>query len=273
MTEDLKKITALRNELDKEIAERKMVEEKLSAAKEELEEKNRELEKLGQMKSDFVSQVSHELRTPMASIKEGIDIVLDGSAGQVNKEQREFLDIAKRNVDRLARLINNILDLQKIEAGRMQFNIQENDLNAAINEVCQSIASLVKDKGLDFIVKLDKALPKVQFDKDKIIQVLTNLISNAAKFTERGNITITADRQDNFIQVAVEDSGKGIKEEDLPKLFQKFMQLEKGLERKTGGTGLGLLISKEIIEAHKGRIWVKSEFGKGSTFYFSLPVK
>jgi len=231
------------------------------------------LEEAMKIKSDFTSTVSHELRTPLAAIKEGIAIVLDGTTGALNAEQKDFLSLAKRNVDRLARLINDVLDFQKLEAQKMVFNIQENDINELVKEVHNTMAPLADKKNLGFALQLEEGLPRVKFDRDRIVQVLTNLVSNAIKFTEKGSIVIASSRGDNVIQVSVKDSGPGIKEEDMGNLFQQFRQLEKITERKTGGTGLGLAISKEIIEKHKGRIWAESEFGKGTTFWFILPVK
>jgi signal transduction histidine kinase len=131
----------------------------------------------------------------------------------------------------------------------------------------------VKKNGIDLQLALDNTLPKALFDNDKIIQVLTNLISNAMKFTEKGSIAISTRRIENAIRVSVCDTGCGIKQEDMPKLFQQFQQLASGGNRKTGGTGLGLAISKDIVEKHGGRIWVESEFGKGTTFHFLLPIK
>jgi len=242
---------------------------------EDLQEAKNKIEETLKIKSEFTSVVSHELRTPLTAIKEGIAIVLDGTAGRINPEQKDFLDTAKRNVDRLARLINDVLDFQKLEAGRVEFRMEENDINEVVREVEKEMAPVVKEKKLDFSVKLDKKIHKIKFDRDTVIQVLTNLVSNAVKFTEKGAITIITDydRKDNAILVSVKDTGPGIKKEDLPRLFRRYEQLEKGKGRKTGGTGLGLAISKEIITRHSGKIWAASEPGKGSTFCFILPVK
>ncbi|MDD5194570.1 MAG: ATP-binding protein [Candidatus Omnitrophica bacterium] len=225
------------------------------------------------IRSDFTSMVSHELRTPLTAIKESISIVLEEAAGKLNDEQKDFLGMSRRNVDRLSRLINDVLDYQKLESGKFEFNMQGKDMNEVIKEVQNTMASVAKNKGLDIILDLDENLPKTKFDRDKIVQVLTNLINNAIKFTEKGSITIASSKKDNFVHLAVKDTGPGIKKEDLPRLFVAFEQLEKGKDRKTGGTGLGLAISKEIIEKHKGKIWAESELGKGTTFQFILPLK
>ncbi len=224
-------------------------------------------------KSDFTSMISHELRTPLTAIKEGISIVLDGEAGEINNEQKTFLDIAKRNVDRLNRLINEILDFQKLEAGKMALKKEENDINAVVREVYETMLSLAQGKGLSFVINTAENLPKVKFDRDKIIQVLNNLVANAIKVTERGSVNITTTGGDNFIHISVQDTGPGIKIEDIPRLFHEFEQLESALDRKTGGTGLGLVISKEIIESHSGKIWVESKMEQGSTFHFILPIE
>lgn len=224
-------------------------------------------------KSDFTSMVSHELRTPLTAIKEGISIVLDGEAGAINKEQKTFLDIAKRNVDRLNRLINEVLDFQKLEAGKMALKMEENDINQVVKEVYDTMFSLAQGKGLGFVINTAEHLPKVKFDRDKIIQVLNNLVTNAIKFTEKGSINIATTGGDNFIRVSVQDTGPGIKAEDIPRLFHEFEQLEGEVDRKTGGTGLGLIISKEIIESHGGKIWVESKMEQGSTFHFILPIE
>jgi PAS domain S-box-containing protein len=239
------------------------------AVKEDITERKR----LEKMKDDFVNTISHELRTPLTAIKEGINIVSDGSAGLVNNEQQEFLTIAKRNVDRLARLINEVLDFQKLELGKMVFNMKENDIVEVSREVKDSMAPLTSNKGLELLFEAEEGLPKIRFDRDKITQVLTNLVNNAIKFTEKGSISISVKSGENIIRVSVKDTGPGMKNEDIAKLFQKFVQLESLSERKTGGTGLGLAISKDIIDAHQGKIWVESELGKGSIFSFVLPVQ
>jgi PAS domain S-box-containing protein len=238
-------------------------------------EKEIEEELMGtmKMKSDFISMVSHELRSPLGVIKEGINLVLEGLAGDINDEQRDLLDTAKKNTDRLGRLINNVLDFQKMDSGKMRFDIRENDINEVVLEVNKAMSLAAKEKGLDLAVDVDDNIPKTGFDRDKIIQVLTNLVSNAIKYTEKGNITISTKQEDNTVHVIVQDTGIGIKAEDMQKLFQAFEQLGSTRNKKGIGTGLGLAISKEIILAHKGKIWAESKPGKGSTFHFTIPKK
>ncbi len=238
-------------------------------------ERKKEEEKLKEMikmKSEFTSTVSHELRTPLTIIKEGIALVLDGLAGDINEEQKELLGIAKKNVDRLARLINDVLDFQKLDSGKMKFNLEANDINQIVKDVYETMASSAKNVGLELLLELDSSLPRCSFDSDKITQVLTNLVTNALKFTEKGTITIKTTKTEDEVQVSVSDTGYGIRKEDTPKLFNRFEQLGNGGDRKTGGTGLGLAISKEIIERHGGKICVESNPGKGSKFTFTLPI-
>jgi PAS domain S-box-containing protein len=242
----------------RDITERKKAEEKLKETM--------------KMKSEFISMVSHELRTPLTPLKGGIAFVLDGLAGDINEEQKEVLGISKKNVDRLARLINNVLDSEKLESGKMKLDIQPNNINKTVRGVYEMFALTVKDTGINLLLELDDSLPEIGFDSDKITQVLTNLISNAMNFTKKGDIVIKTGKKDGTIHVSVSDTGCGIKQQDLPRVFGRFEQLATGGDRKTGGTGLGLSISREIIERHNGEIWLESKFGKGSKFTFTLPI-
>jgi len=237
----------------------------------EAEEKTKEAARI---KSDFASMVSHELRTPLTVIKESVAIVYDGTAGELNPDQKDFLGTAKKNVDRLARLINNVLDYQKLESDFMEFIKVPRDINQIVEEVGQSFKLPLTNKGVQLELDLQPDLPILMLDKDKIIQVLTNLINNAMKFQDKGAITLITEREgENAVKVSVKDEGIGIKEEDLDKLFKSFSQITTGTARQTGGTGLGLALSKKIVANHNGRIGVTSVYGKGSVFYFVLPVK
>jgi signal transduction histidine kinase len=223
----------------------------------------------------FTSTVSHELRTPLASIKMAIDLVIGGTAGALNENQSRFLAKAKDNVDRLNRLINDILDLTKLESGRMPLKLEKANIHDVIQDTVEIQAGVAREKGLYLKTELAGDVPLVPFDKDRMIQVLSNLVSNALKFTDQGGITVAtsflADK--GQVRVTVRDTGLGIREEDFSKLFQKFQQLGDAGERKTGGTGLGLAICAEIIHRHGGEIWVESTCGEGSSFIFTLYVQ
>ena len=241
-----------------------------------LEDERRGLEAIkisSDIKSKFVSMVSRELRSPMAAIKEGVNLVVEGLVGDINEEQRDLLDTVKRNADRLGRLINNVLDLQKIGSGRMDLDIQENDINETVREACKSMSLLASEKGLDLTLETDDSIPRLRFDRDRIIQVVTNLVSNAVKFTEKGGITVTTENKDPVVRVVVKDTGPGIASSDIARIFEPFEQITQLKGKKKIGTGLGLAISREILVAHGGKIGLESEEGNGSSFHFILPIK
>ncbi len=239
---------------------------------EELKQKNFALEKLDQLKSDFVSMVSHELRTPLAITKEGISLVLDKVTGNINSKQSKILTTAKNNIDRLARIINSLLDISKIEAGKIELKKKTVDMRVLIENVVMMFESKAKEKGLELKVSLPLN-ERLNFyvDEDRIIQVFTNLISNALKFTTQGEVNISLAPKENEVEFIVSDTGVGIAGEDLPKVFDKFQQFGRTGGSGGVGTGLGLSIAKGLVELHRGRIWVESEVGKGAKFIFTLP--
>ncbi len=261
-------ISPIRNEKG-EVTHFLAVKEDITARK-QAEEKAKEAMKL---KSEFISVVSHELRTPLTAIKEGISIVADGVTGDINKDQRDFLSVAKRNVERLARLINDVLDFQKLDSEQATLEFELCDLNMLSKDVMRTMATTAEKEKTEITLDLQEDLPMIHMDCDRITQVLTNLVSNAIKYAGGKPITIKTQQKNNTVKVSIIDQGEGIKEEDFDKLFQSFSQLKKGKERKTGSTGLGLVISKRIVEGHGGKIWVESKFGKGSVFSFVLPIK
>ncbi|MFT5207920.1 MAG: signal transduction histidine kinase [Candidatus Omnitrophota bacterium] len=239
----------------------------------ELKAANTNIRKLYEKEVEFTSTVSHELRTPLASIKMAIDIVHKNSYKALDDKGNKYLMIAKRNVDRLVRLIGEMLSLTKLESGKEPLEIQSTDLNHLVQEVIALQNPVAKEKGLDLKVQLDLELPHIMINADKINQVLNNLISNAIKFTDNGFIEVISkfNSQTHTIEISVNDTGKGIKPEDTHKVFQKFKQLENATEQVCG-TGLGLAICQEIISRHAGKIWVESTLEKGSSFIFTLPI-
>ncbi len=231
------------------------------------------LKELDKMKSDFVSNVSHELRTPLTAIKGSVDNMLDGITGPLNEKQNRYLTRIKSNADRLSRLINDILDLSRVEAGRIELKPTSLPLAALIQEVTDNIRPVAAEK----LVSLEVTSPDISItawaDRDKVTQVLLNLLGNAVKFTpSHGRVSV--DIQSNgegWVQISVADTGPGIGAQEVDKIFNKFYQGAQVSKQKTKGTGLGLAISKVLVEMHGGRIWVESEVGKGSTFSFTLP--
>jgi len=232
--------------------------------------KQRELE---QMKKDFISNVSHELRTPLVTIQKALAIVVDKANGPLTATQQKFVDIAIRNQGNLSSLIDDLLDIHKIESGKMRVNLQPNRVEEVIVATCENLGPWAASKNIKIEHRSEKDLPEVKMDPKRIGQVLTNLIGNAIKFTPSGGkITASAARLPAYIEVKVTDSGVGISKEDIPKVFGKFQQVGDRSVSDIGGSGLGLSIAKEIVELHNGKIWVESEAGKGTTFAFTLPV-
>ncbi len=239
---------------------------------ERLERANRELEELDRMKSEFVSIVSHEIRSPLTTMKAFVSLILDEIPGKINEKQSEFLTIINDNINRLARLINNLLDLSRIESGRMELNRKEININTITEEIIKVFQTQAKGKEIVLKNLLPADLPPVYADFDKISQVLTNLIDNALKFTQKGGmVNIEGVIVNNQIQVRVIDTGIGISKEDFSQIFNRFQRIELPTTQQTQGSGLGLSICKAIVEMHGGKIWVESEMGKGSNFIFSLP--
>jgi len=249
----------------------------LRVAKDITEKKRyeRRLKELDKMKSDFVSNVSHELRTPLTSIKGSIDNMLDGLTGSLNEKQIRYLARIKSNTDRLSRLINDLLDLSRIEAGRVEVRPTTLSLGALTEEVAEHLKSLAAEKLIR--IEVPSPDPKVTAwaDRDKVTQVLMNLIGNAVKFTPRdGKITVAFEKNGNdYVQISVADTGPGILPEERNRIFSKFYQVANVDKQKPKGSGLGLAISKALVEMHGGKIWIESEVGRGSTFYFTLPAQ
>lgn len=258
----------------------------------EIIEKNEELEKLERVKSEFISIVSHELRTPLTPIKNALAILSSGRCGVLGENAVKFIDMAKRNVENLTSIINDILDINKIEAGKMDFKYRTMNIHSVIENVKNNFDCVAKEHEIVLRTEEQENLPDIYADSQRLGQVLTNLVSNAIKFTPTGkNITIKSELKNadnistnsyfeneikqlkgNYIVVSVIDEGIGIKEDNLLKAFDKFTQIENSLSRKVGGTGLGLPIAKQLVKAHRGAIWCDSAEDKGSTFHFALPV-
>ena len=231
--------------------------------------REKEVERL---KNELISTVSHELRTPLTTMKTFVSIVSDGIAGPVTGDQKEYLNIIMSNMNRLGRMINDLLDISKLEAGRMELKKRLVDLALLIKDQLASFMPEAENKKITLSSGLPEKLPQLYIDPDRIAQVLMNLIGNALKFTpEGGSVKVQAQELDDSIQVQVVDSGVGIAKENFSKLFDRFQQIDRKPGPGAKGTGLGLAISKSIVDLHKGKIWVESEIGKGSKFIFTLP--
>ena len=235
--------------------------------------KQKEIEKL---KQDFLTGVSHDLRAPLVAMGKSVSMLLGKDTGEVSKIQNEFLSIIDRNLKRLSILINDLLDLSKLEAGRMKIAPAPSSIEKTINESVQSLEIWAKTKSIKIQRNIPPGIPEIYFDPNRIIQVLNNLLSNAIKFTPSGggiSIEVNLDKEKAQLTVAVQDSGVGIPKEDLDKVFEKFYQVRDSASSNTGGTGIGLAIVKQIVGLHGGKVWVESEKGKGTRFSFVLPAK
>jgi PAS domain S-box-containing protein len=225
------------------------------------------------MKTEFVSTVSHELRTPLASIKGSLHLLLSDGSLVLDETQRHLVDISLKNTDRLIRLINNILDISKIEAGHIHLDLDLHHPQDFIGMAVEGIQGLADSRGVTVVQEVAGDLPLLRVDFDRMVQVVTNLLSNAIKFSpERGHVAVGARLDGDEVEIWVRDHGRGIAPEDAGRLFQKFQQLERGGSGRLGGTGLGLAICRGIVEEHGGRIAVESRPGEGATFTVRLPV-
>lgn len=224
------------------------------------------------MKSEFISTVSHELRTPLTSIRGYVDLVLDGDAGPVTDEQREFLQLVSISTVRLSNLINDLLDVERIETGRIEMRRAPLDVGGILQYVTRSFQVTAQDKGLRLYLEIDGSLPTIESDGDRVTQVFMNLVSNALKYTREGEVRLRAMHERSNLVVAVSDTGIGIAKEHLPRLFNRFFRVDSEQTRRVSGAGLGLAITKAILGRLGGSIEVQSEPGKGSTFTVLLPV-
>jgi signal transduction histidine kinase len=237
-----------------------------------LEEKSRELEIASKHKSQFLANMSHELRTPLNAILGYTELMLDNVYGDMPDKMRGVLQRLGSNGRHLLDLINDVLDLSKIEAGRLVLALADYSLKTVVETVYTAVEPQAQEKKLAFKVDVAPNLPLGHGDERRLVQVLLNLVSNAIKFTDSGEVAIKASNVNGSFEIAVRDTGPGISVGDQAKLFQLFQQADNSITRKKGGTGLGLAISKRIVEMHGGRIWMESVLGHGSTFAFRVPV-
>ena len=239
----------------------------------EIEAKGRELEIASKHKSDFLANMSHELRTPLNAILGYTELIIDKIYGDVPENIQEVLERVEKNGRHLLGLINDVLDLSKIEAGQLLLSLDDYSMKEVIHTVFTSVESLAAEKNLELKVSVSPEVAHGKGDQQRISQVFLNLVGNAIKFTEAGEVRVEATASnDNFV-VSVSDTGPGLSEADKQMIFEEFHQVDGSSTRKKGGTGLGLSIAKRIVEMHGGRIWVESTVGKGSTFWFTLPVR
>ncbi len=258
---------------------------------EEISSTNKKLEKLERIKSEFVSIVSHELRTPLTPINNSLEIVLSNQAGEIPPEAQNFIIMAKRNIQRLSGIIEDLLDLSRIQTGKLDLKYKLVDITPSLELLQKTFLQVAQEKNITINLEIKQKLPEIYADLRRIEQIFSNLVSNSLKFTPQdGTINVVAevvlsneidktklispyiDLKGEYIKISVQDNGIGIKEDDIPKIFDKFSQIETSLNRNKGGVGLGLTITKQLIDSHFGAIWVESEEKKGSVFNVILPL-
>jgi signal transduction histidine kinase len=238
----------------------------------EIQDKSRQLKEASQHKSQFLANMSHELRTPLNAILGYAELMADGAYGEPSEKMFGILKRLEANGKHLLGLINDVLDLSKIEAGQLVLELSDYCIQDIAQTVRSTLEPLAADKKLGFRIEVSPQLPSGHGDGRRLTQVLINLVGNAIKFTDAGEVAIKAEAHNGAFHVSVRDTGPGISAADQTRLFQEFQQADNAITKKKGGTGLGLAISKRIIEMHGGRIWVESRPGQGSTFTFTLPV-
>jgi signal transduction histidine kinase len=238
----------------------------------EIQEKSHQLEVASQHKSQFLANMSHELRTPLNAILGYTEMMVDGLYGNVPEKAQDVLERVQANGKHLLGLINDVLDLSKIEAGQLSLAVEEYSVPDMVATVMSATESLAKTKGIALVSAMPQGLPRGMGDARRLTQVLLNLVGNAIKFTDQGKVEIRARRQGDRFKISVIDTGPGIAPADQAKIFEEFQQVDNTSTRKKGGTGLGLSISRKIVELHGGRITVESEVGKGSNFKITIPI-
>jgi signal transduction histidine kinase len=238
----------------------------------EIQDKSRQLAEASQHKSQFLANMSHELRTPLNAILGYTELIADGVYGAPPEKMTAVLKRVESNGKHLLGLINAVLDLSKIEAGQLVLDLTDYSLKDVVQTACAAVEALAVDKKLALRAEVSPDLPPARGDQRRLTQVLLNLMGNAIKFTDAGEVVVKGNAENGTFNVSVRDTGPGISAPDQAKLFQEFQQADNSITRKKGGTGLGLAISKRIIEMHGGKIWVESEVGRGSTFAFTLPI-
>ena len=246
----------------------------LEAATAELRAANERLKELDRLKDDFISTVTHELRTPLTSIRAFSEILREDPEVELT-QRRRFVDIIAKESERLTRLINQVLDLAKVESERVDWQLARIDMKAVLSDALAAMSQVFKEKGIEVTVRSPERIPAVRADLDRVIQVLLNLLSNAVKFCEpgRGRIEVGLSQAGAFVRVDVRDNGPGLAPQAQAVIFDKFRQVGDPLTGKPQGTGLGLYISRHIVEHFGGRIWVESRPGAGARFSFTLPVE
>jgi signal transduction histidine kinase len=267
---DLAQILA---ELEEKRGQLEALNVQLSETNRELNEANAKLRELSEMKEEFLALTTHDLRSPLTVISGVISFFTSGRLGELSPEQKNMVAMMERNTQSLIELVNDLLDASKLESGTMRLEMASIDVRGVVDELRESMEPMAKEKGIEMVEHLPADLPPVEADRAKLRRILLNLLSNALKFTQKGGrVEVRVEQQDGQVLISVSDTGVGIAPEDVARLFDKYEQARSRATRGEKGTGLGLYITRQLVELHGGKIKVNSEVGKGSTFSFTLPV-
>jgi len=242
--------------------------------REKIEEMYKKLKKLDKAKTEFISIASHQLRTPLTAIKGYISMILEGNYGKLPEEIKQPMENVYESNERLITLVNDLLNISRIESGKLELELEKSSIEKLITEVIKDLKIKADKKGIDLIwQKPEKEIPEIKIDYDKIRQVVMNIIDNSIKYTEKGKVTVSAKKENDKIKITISDTGEGMNQEEIEHLFERFSRGSAGNKLYTEGAGLGLYVGKKFIEMHNGNIRAESEGqGKGSTFYLTLPI-
>jgi signal transduction histidine kinase len=275
MVQDVTEMGMVDRQLAQNRNELRLLQDQLTCQNAELAAANAELRRLDELKSAFVSVAAHELRTPLAPIRGYVEVLLDEDVGSLTDEQREYLQTVERSARRLLTLTSNLLDVTRIEAGRLELVLQPVDLSALVKAIADEYGPQLEGRAQQLTLRIPSDMPPALCDETRAAQIVGNLLSNASKYTPQGGwiaITVGPAEEDGFLEVSVADNGVGIPTKDQPRLFDRFFRAQSAVLTGASGAGLGLHIARSLIELHGGRIWFESELSKGSTFHVTFPV-
>jgi signal transduction histidine kinase len=275
LVEDVTEMGALQQRLAQHRNELRLLQDQLTLRNRELAAANVELQRLDELKSVFVSVAAHELRSPLSSILGYLEVLLDEEPGALNHDQREYLETTQRSTHRLLTIANELLDVTRIEAGRVELVLQPTDLSVLVEGVITEFESQLEAKAQRLSLQAPSGLPPVLCDPARAVQIVGNLLSNASKYTLQGgliSVALSPADEEGFLQVTVADNGVGISAQDQAKVFERFFRAESAVLTGANGAGMGLYITRSLVELHGGRIWFESEIDKGSTFYVTFPI-
>lgn len=232
-----------------------------------------QLAQANKMKTEFVSIASHQLRTPLSAMRWTINLLEDNRVGEMGSEQKKYLELVKEGNERMIKLVNDLLDVSRIEMGRVLLQPGQTNLYVLIEKTVKDLSEIAKQSNIEIKLEAEETLPNVYVDPGKLSMVIQNLIDNAIKYSRgRGEIKIKAEKDGKFVKVAIQDQGVGIPQNQQKQIFQKFFRSDNALKNQTAGTGLGLFIAKSVVEESKGKIWFESKLDQGTTFFFTLPI-